>query len=266
MSLDYMRRLLGSIQKQVLRHYLPTTTTQKFADLDALEMDEYLELTRLIIIESFRGGEDDNKHLQRLQEERAAILKKAHDKFSVLRRVLESIEDYSGTLIYCSDRDQMNQVIDIIPDFGITYRTFTGDEGTSPRMEYNGLSERDWILESFEANEIQALIAMKCLDEGVDIPSARVGIIMASTTNPREFIQRRGRLLRRHNGKDKAHIYDMIVAPLFADAKDAEVLKTARRIFQKEMERVEEFAKDALNNFEVSGRILERMVLMGGIK
>ena len=239
----------------------------EFADLDSNEMDEYIELTRKIIMESFKGAaKDENRTLQRLQEERASILKKAKNKFIVLRKLLSKIEDFSGTLIYCSDREQMNQVIEIIQDFGITYRSFTGDEGTLPIKEYNGKTERDWILESFEANEVQALIAMKCLDEGVDIPSARLGIIMASTTNPREFIQRRGRLLRRHKNKDKAHIYDMIVAPLFSSTKEADSVKAARHIFQKELERVDEFSRDALNAVDVSSKILDRMMLMGSGK
>jgi superfamily II DNA or RNA helicase len=237
----------------------------EFVDLDDLEMQSYLDLTKQIIIQSSRSSEGEGDvRLQRLQEERASVLKKAHDKFSSLRKVLNEISDPTGCLIYCSDREQIDDVIEIISSRGVTYRTFTGEEGTSPKKEFNGLSERDWILESFENRDIQILIAMKCLDEGVDIPSARIGIILASTTNPREFIQRRGRLLRRSKGKELAEIYDMIVAPIFDKNGQLDVIRYARKIMEKELLRADEFAKDALNAAAVSGKVLSRMLIMGG--
>lgn len=237
----------------------------QFVDLDALEMESYLDLTRQIIIQSSRASEGEgDERLQRLQEQRASVLKKAHDKFAALIRVLDSISDLSGCLIYCSDREQIDDVIEIVAKRGITYRTFTGKEGTTPKREYGGSSERDWILKSFEDGDVQALIAMKCLDEGVDIPSARIGIILASTTNPREFVQRRGRLLRRSLGKETAEIYDMIVAPIFEKDDQSDVLNYARKIMEKEMRRVDEFANDAINAPSISGKVLSRMLSMGG--
>jgi superfamily II DNA or RNA helicase len=239
----------------------------RFIDLDEIEMDEYLDLTRQIIWQSNKSSDpDSDERIRRLQDERASVLKKAHEKFNSLEEILNEVNDLNGCLIYCSDREQINEAIDIVSQKKITYRTFTGDEGTSPKKEYGGKSERDWILESFENGDIQALIAMKCLDEGVDIPSARLGIIMASTTNPREFIQRRGRLLRRAPGKDIAQIYDMIVAPIFVSADNSEEMKSARRIMDKELKRADEFAQDAVNWAAISGKVLGRMLEMGGLK
>lgn len=239
----------------------------KFIDLNESEMDEYLELTRQIIWQSNKSSDpDSDERIRRLQDERARVLKKAHGKLGSLQEILGEIGNPTGCLIYCSDREQINEAIELVSRKKITYRTFTGEEGTSPKKEYDGKSERDWILESFESGEIQVLIAMKCLDEGVDIPSARLGIIMASTTNPREFIQRRGRLLRRAPGKEFAQIYDMIVAPIFPSADDSEELKSARRIMEKELKRSDEFAKDALNSTSISGKVLGRMLEMGGLK
>ena len=239
----------------------------RFIDLDEIEMDEYLDLTRQIIWQSNKSSDpDSDERIRRLQDERASVLKKAHGKFNSLEEILNEVNDLNGCLIYCSDREQINEAIDIVSQKKITYRTFTGDEGTSPKKEYGGKSERDWILESFENGDIQALIAMKCLDEGVDIPSARLGIIMASTTNPREFIQRRGRLLRRAPGKDIAQIYDMIVAPIFVSADNSEEMKSARRIMVKELKRADEFAQDAVNWAAISGKVLGRMLEMGGLK
>jgi superfamily II DNA or RNA helicase len=204
--------------------------------------------------------------LARLQEKRALVLKKANGKIPALDRIFKDLENRSGCLIYCSDRDQINDVIEVISPTGATYRTFTGEEGTSPRAEFGGLSERDWILQSFERNDIQILIAMKCLDEGVDIPSARIGVILASTTNPREFIQRRGRLLRRSPGKEFATIYDMIVAPIIPEDDQSDAIKSARKIMQKELLRASEFAADAQNSIQVSGKVLGRMLEMDGSK
>lgn len=239
----------------------------EFVSLDEQEIAEYLEFTRRIIMQSNKAADPEGRDkLNRLMEKRASVLKKAHSKFSALRKILQELSDPTGTLIYCTDWDQIREVIEIVSDFRFTYRTFTGEEGTTPKKEFNGRSERDWILENFESQDIQILIAMKCLDEGVDIPSARIGIIMASTTNPREFIQRRGRLLRRAKGKTKSEIFDMIVAPLFDEDDQSEVISSARTIMAKEMNRVNEFAQDAANASEISGKVLGRMLEMGSSK
>jgi len=239
----------------------------EFVSLDSLEMDEYLDLTKRIIMQSNKAADvEGQEKLNRLLEKRASVLKKAHGKFTALENLLELLPKISGCLIYCSDREQIDQVIEIVSKRGITYRTFTGEEGTSPRKDFAGKSERDWILKSFEDDDIQMLIAMKCLDEGVDIPSARLGIILASTTNPREFIQRRGRLLRRAKGKEMANIYDMIVAPEFDPGDQSDVITSARKIMEKELMRVDEFARDAVNSAEVSGKVLGRMLIMGEAK
>jgi len=239
----------------------------QFVSLDPLEMDEYLDLTKRIIMQSNKATDIEGQDkLNRLLEKRASVLKKANGKISALANVIDELGKIEGCLVYCSDREQMTEVIEIVASRGITYRTFSGEEGTSPRKEFNGKSERDWILQSFEDGDIQMLIAMKCLDEGVDIPSAKVGIILASTTNPREFIQRRGRLLRRAKGKKIANIYDMIVAPEFESNGQSEVITSARKIMEKELMRVEEFASDAVNSIEVSGKVLGRMLTMGDAK
>ena len=239
----------------------------EFVNLDPLEMDEYLDLTKRIIMQSNKATDSESQEkLNRLLEKRASVLKKAHGKFIAFSSILEQITEIAGCLVYCSDREQIDDVIEIVAKKGITYRTFTGEEGTSPRKEYRGKSERDWILESFEEGDIQMLIAMKCLDEGVDIPSARIGIILASTTNPREFIQRRGRLLRRAKGKKIADIYDMIVAPKFDSSDQSDVVNAARKIMEKELFRVDEFATDAVNSVDVSGKVLNRMLTMGESK
>jgi superfamily II DNA or RNA helicase len=109
-------------------------------------------------------------------------------------------------------------------------------------------------MDDFESGSVDVLLAMKCLDEGVDIPSAKRGIILASSTNPREFIQRRGRLLRRAPGKVNSDIYDVLVLPSAGARGDSHELTMLKR----ELARVEEFAQDAMNEIDIRKSIMEK--------
>ena len=88
---------------------------------------------------------------------------------------------------------------------------------------------------------------MKCLDEGVDIPPARTAIIMASSGNPREYIQRIGRVVRRYLNKKEAVIYDFLVVPQRKTLSDEERL-VENKIFEKEYERFIKIAQTAINS------------------
>ena len=99
-------------------------------------------------------------------------------------------------------------------------------------------------------------MAIRCLDEGVDIPEVKTAVIMASTTNPRQFIQRRGRVLRPSPGKDHATIYDMIVTPGDPSRLSDTVFNLERRLFRKELLRVIEFAHSAKNGTDVMHDLL----------
>ena len=94
------------------------------------------------------------------------------------------------------------------------------------------------------------LTAIKCLDEGVNIPSIRTAFILASSQNPKEFIQRRGRLLRKAEGKDKAVIYDFVTLPRHFGAIHCGDFELDRSIVVGEMLRVKEFAEASLNRAE----------------
>ena len=95
------------------------------------------------------------------------------------------------------------------------------------------------------------LVAIKCLDEGIDIPSADTAIVMASSTNPREYIQRIGRVIRQAENKGIANIYDMILKPDLKAFREERLIKLERRIFDKEMDRVLDLSRNALNNVTV---------------
>ena len=104
-------------------------------------------------------------------------------------------------------------------------------------------------MNSFKAGEIDALISMKVLDEGVDVPACRTAIITASTRNPRQFVQRRGRVLRKSPGKDKAIIYDFVTLPAGnADPRYSKLLIA-------ELERVDEFCAIANNKLQIEQAI-----------
>ena len=117
-------------------------------------------------------------------------------------------------------------------------------EGIKPKKEYNGLSERQNLLKQFAEGKYKALVAMKCLDEGVDVPSAKTAIIMSSTGNPIQYIQRRGRILRRFKGKEKAVIYDLLVIP---DIDASKLNELEIKILKKELVRYKEFCETSNN-------------------
>src|SRR5690606_38228971 len=102
---------------------------------------------------------------------------------------------------------------------------------------------RQQLLADFDAKILQALVAMKCLDEGVDVPSTRIAFILASSSNPREFIQRRGRILRRAPGKTEATIYDFIAVP--PQGWNSGSPSTEKGIIEHELNRFREFADSA---------------------
>ena len=227
-----------------------------FVELNSVELIEYEDLTKRIIkMMGFRDDPEAQKRLANLQYSRADIVKEANQKLSALREVLEKTENVSRSIIYCNDFNQMDAVQEILRDLGIRYRRFTGHEGTRPQQNYGGYSERDWALRDFGQDDIEVLIAIKCLDEGVDIPSATTGYILASSGNPREFIQRRGRLLRRYPGKEMAKVIDFVVRPSISFSNDLALKNYEKSIFQKELARMDDFSQTASNYLDVLRKI-----------
>jgi len=123
------------------------------------------------------------------------------------------------------------------------------DEDVNPSKKYGGISEREFILRCFADRKFEILVAMTCLDEGVDVPAARNAILLASSGNPRQYIQRIGRVIRRHPGKIEASINDVIAVPSFDDM-DREFIDIEKTIFEKECKRYEEISSIAINSAE----------------
>ena len=207
------------------------------------EHDEYSDLTRRIARAGRGDDADGDERVKRLLMKRAVLLNTASNKPLVLPTLLGDVADMSHTLFYCAP-GQIDDVQRVLGwDLGARIGRFTAEE--SP-------TERQTILSQFRSGELQGLVAMKCLDEGVDVPSTRVAYLLASSSNPREFIQRRGRVLRRAEGKERAVIADLIAVPPegWAPDRDSPTWSVERGILRRELKRFIEFAGLALNKHE----------------
>ena len=112
-------------------------------------------------------------------------------------------------------------------------------------------SERQRILRDFKDKSIGSLVAMKCLDEGIDIPACKTAFILASSGNPRQFIQRRGRILRRSKEKEFAIIYDFVVYCEPSADSEGSFTRSEENLIVNELSRVAEFANLSENFFDV---------------
>ena len=174
---------------------------------------------------------------------RKRIIHKARNKADCLRRCLQDILAEKGqvnyTLVYVpegkdpvEDTQLINNYAGIITnEFGLVQHQFIGET-----------KNRSAVLQQFAAGDFQVLTAMKCLDEGVDVARTETAIFCSSTGNSRQFIQRRGRILRKHPQKNLATIYDMIVVPEINTISDEANRSMERGILKAELRRVYEFA------------------------
>ena len=223
--------------------YLP-----HFISLETGELEEYIKKTKAIATKFYSSKDSSKKEiLQSLLFSRSNIIKNANQKYQLLTEILEDMAKIDSLIIYCSPQ-QIDKVMGIIKEKRISGHRFTMAEGTNAEKRYKGSSEREYILEKFSDGDYKILVAMKCLDEGVDVPAAKAAIFMSSSGNPREYIQRIGRVIRRFPGKNKALIYDMVVKPNMK--VDPELKEIEKKIFEKEFDRYEEIANVAINNIE----------------
>ncbi|WP_296882996.1 DEAD/DEAH box helicase family protein [uncultured Methanobrevibacter sp.] len=213
-----------------------------FLSLTKEELEKYKKIT----LNLFKFQDEEySKQKANLLFQRADLIKDAFNKFNVFEEVLDDIDDYSGLIIYCS-HNQIDKVLNILARKNIVAHKFTMEEKTTPLKEYGGLSEREMILKDFDDGNYHVLVAMHCLDEGVDVPSASKAIFMCSSNSSREFIQRIGRVIRRYEGKTHADIYDLIVRPS-GDRLDKSLQKFEKFIFEREKERYKQIGYIAEN-------------------
>lgn len=240
-----------------------------FVTLTDKELEKYEKETQKIAKTYYQTKKEEMEKLYtRLCVKRQKIVKNAINKYNAFEEILKDMGQVSNCLVYCSPQ-QMNRTQDILNKKNIIQHEFTMNEGTTPKQEYKGLSEREFLLQKFSDDTYHVLVAMKCLDEGVDIPQARTAIVLSSSGNPRQYIQRRGRVLRHSPGKEKAVIYDIIVKPLLSGIVEPDLANLEKKIFEKELKRYKEFAFDALNSMECLGKIEkieEKIYSMGWLK
>jgi superfamily II DNA or RNA helicase len=212
------------------------------------ELERYAELTNTI--GALRSQADQQpevaSRLEKVLLERARIVSNASQKLpGVLKLVQRLVRANEGQrkelrhlLVYCAPSTHKN-VLRALSGVGLRCHEF---------VHTVTLPQREELLERFAKSDIQALVAIKCLDEGLDVPPTRTAIFMSSTTNPREFIQRRGRILRPSPGKEKAIIYDFLVVPPVGHAGFAR--SSEESLLRREMPRFAEFSSVALNRYE----------------
>lgn len=230
------------------------------------ELGNYLDLTNKIRknVHADKDGKVKlSEYAKMLLIKRARIVAGATEKIATLRHLMEDYRDDNQILVYCGATtmhdvdyqegkppiDEARQ-IDIVAgmlgnDLGMRVTKFTSEENAE---------ERERIKADFaEGTHLQALVAIRCLDEGVNIPSIRTAFIMASSTNPKEYVQRRGRVLRKFPGKRHAVIFDFITLPVpLKDVGDydSDVIDSVKSLAKREIIRMKDFAAIAENPFD----------------
>lgn len=181
-----------------------------FVSLTDDEEEQYRTYTRWILIakQNNDGSQNKKADILKLLRYRADIIKRCENKIPAVFDFLDKNPNIDNLLVFTIDK-QIDEIHQLFVDKRISVHMFTQEQ--DPKRHKNELSEREDIIQKFVAKKYKALISMKCLDEGVDIPSASNGLIVASTTNPREYIQRLGRILRLSGEKTKADVYDIVV-------------------------------------------------------
>ena len=209
------------------------------------ELEEFERLSRQIGAAMGAGSnnEDSSSSLQRLLIARRRIIETGESKIGLLRAVLSQRvpRDLEHTLIYASAKnpEQFEAIANLLTDLKIKWAPVTQETTTNTRR-------LGAILDTFASGACQVLLAKKVLDEGVDIPSIREAFIVASSTVQREWIQRRGRVLRRHPGKPWAVVHDFLALPP-VELVRRDGTPAVRRIIESEVHRAYTFGMHAEN-------------------
>lgn len=194
-------------------------------------------------------GDEKNK-LESLYNKRSEIVKNAAEKLPAIERLLDKLDPscLKDTIIFASDK-QLPVYQSLLAQKKITHAKITEEISAKKTNRKTGLTEREQIISDFSHHKISVLLGIKCLDEGIDIKTARIAIIMASSSNPREYIQRVGRVIRPAEEKQNSEIYDFIVLD-----EDNQLL------LANEGKRVALISQNALNFSEVYQDFLEKGV------
>ena len=246
--------LKDAIDSQMLTryYYYPILTY-----LDQDELSDYLSITGQLAkaIHKKNGKVVLTERAKQLLIKRSRIVAGAKGKLPELQRQIAPHIDDKHILVYCGattvrdedDADFSKRQIDLVADLlgntlNMRVGRFTSQESAQERAQ---------IREAFaEGNALQVLVAIKCLDEGVNIPSIKTAFILASSTNPKEYIQRRGRVLRKFPGKEFAVIYDFITLPFPVNTiatQNSTIIDSTKGLIKRELIRMMDFADIAEN-------------------
>ena len=192
-----------------------------------------------------------NEGLNILAGLRSRLIGSTEEKFIKLKSLAKELNSPTNTLVFCGDgkteeideseQKDKQRAKTILDSVGWRTREFTAEVSQI---------ERASRIEDFKDKDINALIAIKVLDQGVNIPAIATAIILASTRSKRQYIQRLGRVLRKSKGKKMSYIYDFIVLP--RDHKNRELSESLINLISEESVRFEEFAKNADNYDKLS--------------
>lgn len=247
------------------------TYQPRLVELNDAETQLYVDLSAQIA-KCVAAGESvtdagPNSPLSYLLRQRAGVLGHAEGKLATLRNDLNARTHSWFQLVYCAEGtrpashgeprgpNQLREVMNVVGnELHLAAHSYISE---TPRPE------RKVLLRRFgTGDDLRVLVAMRCLDEGVDIPDARTGYLLASSSNPRQFIQRRGRLLRLADGKDRAEILDYLAVPPAGTPINFDI---ERNLLTRELERANEFGKLS-ENYETTLDVLrplkERYQLM----
>ena len=228
-------------------HYLISKVS-----LDEDETEEYKNISAKI--SKLWNLKDNNPDaaltLERLIEKRANIIKNASAKYNQFEIILDELQAkgrIENLIIFVSPQ-QIVEVLNILASREIIFHKLTEKEGTKVEKRFGNKSEREHIISKFKSRDYQVIVAIKCMDEGIDIPTANVGILMASSTNPREYVQRIGRIIRQSPNKHSAELYDICVDTIHSVGDD--YAEFERKIRAKEQIRLKEIAANAINSID----------------
>lgn len=200
-----------------------------------------------------------------LSQKRSRLIAGAFNKVNALAKVIKPYKNDNHILVYCGatkiseqdengeDMRQIDAITELLgKNMGMNVAQFTSREDSYTR----DLLRRKF----FDGDFLQVLVAIKCLDEGVNIPAIKIAFILASTTNPKEYIQRRGRVLRKYPGKEFAIIYDFITLPRPLDEAanlTYEEIKCEKSMVRNEVNRMKEFNRLAMSKMEADKLIYD---------
>ncbi|MNC03304.1 Type III restriction enzyme, res subunit [compost metagenome] len=235
------------LEKAIEQGFLtPYEFTPHYVEMGEDDYQEYKKLS-IRIMQHFQAAKKDASRRQAaniLAAQRANLLNRSEAKietfFSVLHNHVSEIgrENFKHTIVYCPE-GKHREILRRIANLGLRVQEIVADTINM---------ERKVILQAFDRGDIQVIVAMKCLDEGVNVPATKRAYFLASTSNPRQFIQRRGRILRRTFNKEQAFIHDFIMIPPSLVRDESSAPET---ILKREFARFVEFYLCAANRVSI---------------